>query len=342
MKPLFRLLTPDSCLLTPFFRLLATGFWLLASGSSLLASVDGTVLNATTGKPQPSVLVTLVHPGAQGMQTLATVKSGPEGQFKFDQQLQPGPNLVQAVYQGVLYTLPITPGSPQTGLSIKVYDASAKPGVASVAQHMILIEPSATALDVSETFLLNNGTNTTFQDPVNGSVRFYLPEAAGGKASVAINSPGGMPIQRAAAKTKEKDIYKVDYPAKPGETRFDVSYSLPPTETFSSKIMHAEGRTVLVTAEPVTLQGTGIESQGQEPQTRAHIYDVTGAGYSIKITGTGSLRNPEGAPAADADNGESPVEEKAARVYSRMYWVLGMAFAVLGLGGVLLYRRSAA
>ncbi len=46
---------------------------------------------------------------------------------------------------------------------------------------MILIEPSANSLDVSETFLIENESTTTFQDPVKGSIQFYLPEAAGGK-----------------------------------------------------------------------------------------------------------------------------------------------------------------
>jgi len=316
-------------------------FWLLATGSWLLASIDGTVVNATTGKPQAAVIVILVQPTAQGPQTVATVKSDAQGQFKIDKEIPPGPELLQAIYQGVLYTLVLPPGSPTTGVHLKVYDATAKAGVAKVSQHMILIEPNTTTLEVSETFLLENETTTTFQDPVNGSIQFYLPEAAGGKVSVTINSPGSVPIQRPAEKTKEKDIYKIAYPVRPGESRFDVSYSLPATETFASKILHGEGVTRLVTPSTVTLSGDGVESLGQEPQTKAHIYNAGGAEYSVKIAGVGSLRNPEAA-APDEDTGEPQIEEKAARVYSRMYWVMGMAFAILGLGGVLLYRKSAA
>jgi hypothetical protein len=314
-------------------------FGLLATGSWLLASVDGTVVNATTGKPQASVIVILVQPTAQGPQTLATVKSDAEGKFKIDKEVPPGPEMLQAIYQGVLYTQMMPPGSPSTGVHVKVYNATAKAGVSKVSQHMILIEPGANSLEVSETFLMENETTTTFQDPVNGSVQFYLPEAAGGKVSVKINSPGSVSIERPAEKTKEKDVYKIAYPVKPGESRFDVSYSLPPTETFASKILHGDGVTRLVTPSTVTLEGDGVEALGQEPQTKAHIYNAGGAAYSVKITGMGSLRNQE-APAADEDTPQ--IEEKAARVYSRMYWVLAMAFAILGLGGVLLYRRSAA
>jgi hypothetical protein len=316
-------------------------FWLLASGSWLLASVDGTIVNATTGKPQPSVIVTLVQPGAGGMETLGSMKSDAEGKFKFDKDFPPGPALVQAIYQGVLYTQVLPPGSPTTGVRVKIYDSSAKPGIAKVSQHMILIEPGTSALDISETFLVENESTTTFQDPVNGSVQFYLPDAAGGKANVTINAPGGMPIQRAAEKTSVKDVYKVAYPVKPGESRFDVSYSLPPTDAFSSKILHAEGVTRLVTPSSVTIEGEGLESLGQEPTTKAHIYNAGGEAYSVKITGMGSLRNQEAA-APDEDSGAPEIEEKPARIYTRMAWVLALAFAILGLGGVLLYRKSVA
>jgi len=317
-------------------------FLLLATGSWLLASVDGTVMNATTGKSQASVIVTLVQPGAQGMQTIATVKSDAEGKFKIEKEFPPGPALLQAIYQGVLYTLVLPPGGPTTGVRVKIYDTTAKAGVAKVSQHMILIEPNANSLDISETFLIENDSTATFLDPAKGSIQFYLPEAANGKVGVTINSPGGMPIQRSAEKTKENNVYKIAYPVKPGESRFDVSYSLPPTDTFASKILHGEGVTRLVTPSSVTLEGEGVQSLGQEPQTKAHIYGAGDADYTVKITGTGSLRNADAAPSDDEDTGQPQIEEKAARVYSRMYWVLGLAFAILGLGGVLLYRRSAA
>jgi hypothetical protein len=321
--------------------LMKSAFLLLAIGSSLLAAVDGTVVNATTGKPQPAVIVMLVQPGAQGMQTLGNAKSDAEGKFKIDKDVPPGPALLQAIYQGAMYNLVLPPGTPSTGVHLKVYDSTAKPGVAKISQHMILLERSAESLDIGETFLIENETATTFLDPVKGSIQFYLPEGAGGKISVTINSPGGMPIQRPAEKTKDPNVYKIAYPVKPGESRFDVSYSLPASDKFASKVLHGEGVTRLVTPSTVTLEGEGIEDMGQEPQTKAHIYNA-GAEYSVQITGFGSLRNQEAA-APEEDTGESnDLKEGPARVYTRMYWVMGLAFAILGLGGVLLYRKSAA
>jgi hypothetical protein len=317
-------------------------FWLLATGSVLMAGVDGTVVNGTTGKVQGGVVVSLIQPGAQGMQTLGSAKSDAEGKFKFDLNTT-GPALLQGIYQGASYNVVLTPGAPTTGVAVKVYDSTAKAGVAKVSQHMILVEPSAAALDISETILLNNESTTTFQDPAKGALQFYLPPAAADKVRVIIKAPDGMPIERSAEKTGVKNVYKINYPVKPGETRFDVSYSLPPTETFSGKIMHGEGLTRFVTPSTVTLEGAGIETLGQEPQTKAHIYNAGSAEYGVKITGVGSLRGPAAAPAADEDTGESnDLKEQPARIYTRMEWVLGFALAILSLGGVLLYRRGTA
>jgi hypothetical protein len=36
------------------------------------------------------------------------------------------------------------------------------------------------------------------------------------------------------------------------------------------------------------------------------------------------------------------VEELNARIYSRLYWVLGLTFALLAAGGVVLFRKGAA
>ncbi len=43
-------------------------------------------------------------------------------------------------------------------------------------------------------------------------------------------APGGMPIGAPVNKTAKPDVYAVDFPVKPGETRFDLTYTVPYTE----------------------------------------------------------------------------------------------------------------
>lgn len=315
------------------------------SALSLMGAIDGTVVNGTTGQPQAGVIIQLLQPGAQGMQTLATVKSDAQGKFKFDQTPPPGPVLLQGIHQGATYTQMLPPGTPTTGVSLNVFDSTSKPGTAKGEQHMILLEPAADALHIGETFLFQNPTTTTFVDSKKGSFEFYLPDAMEGKVQVTVNAPGGMPIQRPAEKTGKAGVYKVSYPLKPGETRFDLEYSVPATTKYSAKLIPMEGPTRIVTAPTVTLTGDGIEPMGQEPQTKANIYNVTAQKYSVLIDGMGALRGPSaGASGGSAENkddtGAPQPEEAPARIYTRMPLILGLTFTILALGGVLLFRRG--
>jgi len=314
--------------------------FLLLVLASALAAVDGTVINGTTGKPAPNTIVSLVQPGAGGMQTLASVKSDAQGHFQIDKSVQ-GPQLVQALYAGVLYNKVLMPGAPSTGLEVIVFDSTSKPGVAKVSQHFIVLQPSAKDMGVSEGILYQGDPKLTFNDPANGTLRFYLPPEAKGLVSVTINAPGGMPIQRPAEKTSQPNVYKVSYPIKPGETRFDLSYVIPAATPliFAGKILHNEGASDLVAPNGVTIKGDNLDLAGTEPKTQASIYRIKGASYKVEVSGTGSLRQAEAAP-PDEDTGAPGVEQVKPRIYEQLYPILGMTFTILALGSFLLYRAK--
>ncbi|MEI9811793.1 MAG: hypothetical protein WDO18_03575 [Acidobacteriota bacterium] len=317
-------------------------FLLLAAALPLLA-VDGTVINATSGKPQAGVLINLVQPGQAGMASLGQATTGADGTFHIDKEIPPGPALLQSIFGGVMYTQPVPPGTPASGLKISVYDSTSTPPPGMSTQHLILIEPSATQLHISETFYTRNESNLTFQDNANGSVRLYLPPGAPEDLKVTINSTG-VPIQRALEKGKAPGQYKISYALKPGETRFDLDYNLPATATFSGKVFSTTPPVKLVTAESVTLSGDGIKDLGQEPQTKARVYSFDGSSFKATISGVGSLRGPEteAAPSPEESGAPKCCEETPARVYSQMPWVLGLGFGILAVGGTLLFRKGQA
>ncbi|HMD49528.1 MAG TPA: carboxypeptidase-like regulatory domain-containing protein [Bryobacteraceae bacterium] len=312
------------------------------------AAVDGIVMSGTTGQPQANAIVSLVQPGQGGMKTLFSVKTDAQGVFRFDKDVPPGPILVQTFFDGVNYNQPLMPGTPTSGIRVQVYNATNKP-VAKVAQHFIVLQPSATDITVSEGILYQGDPKLAYSDPVNGTLQFYLPPEAGGKVQVTINSTGGMPIQRPAEKTKQPNVYKVDYAIKPGETRFDLNYTLPATNpmTYTGKILHAEGASDLVAPQGVTLKGADVELAGTEPTTQASVYKIKSPNFTVQVEGTGALQagaggGGGGAASPEEDNGAPTLQEVKPRIYDRMYWILGMAFAVLGLGSVVLYRTHQA
>jgi hypothetical protein len=316
----------------------------IALAAPCYAAVDGVVMNGTSGQPQPNAIVSVVQPGQGGMKTLFSVKTDAQGLFRFDKDVPAGPLLIQTFFQGVNYNQPLIPGSPTSGIRVQVYDSTNKP-VAKVSQHFIVVQPSAADITISEGILYQGDPKLAYSDPVNGTLRFYLPPEAGGKVQVTINSTGGMPIQRPAEKTNQPNVYKVDYAIKPGETRFDLNYTLPATNpmAFSSKILHTEGASDLVAPQGVTLKGDDIELAGTEPSTKASVYKIKSPNYSVQIEGTGALdqANAGSGASAEEDNGAPTLQEVKPRIYDRMYWILGMAFGILALGSVLLYRATA-
>ncbi len=319
---------------------------LLIAGS-LQAAIDGTVVNRTTGKPQAGVNVTLVKPGQGGMRTIGTTVSDAAGHFGFAQD-EPGggPQLLQANYKGVNYNKLMTPNIPTSNVELDIFEASKSPAVAHVAQQMLVIEPNSSQIAVSETVLMQNDSTTTFINPETGELRFYLPPAANGQVRVQAQGPQGMPLPRPAEKTNETDVFKVDFPIKPGGTEFDVSYVLPAGSPF---LFH--GRVVSVKGMPssplrliappgVTLSGDDIQQIGTEPKTQATIYNVTAPDlFSFNIAGVGSLHQQD--TAADEDDSDRPqVVQANPQIYAHMGWMLALAFGILGVGLVFLFRSS--
>lgn len=313
----------------------------LLAVAPILAAVDGTIVNGTTGKPEPDTVVMLIQPTQSGMQTLGTTKSDAQGKFSFDNNDASGPRLIQAVFQGVQYNKMVPPGMPSTGVEIPVFASSNKAGTAKETQHFIVLQPGEKEMTVSEGLLYVGDPKVTYYDPVKGSVRFYVPPEAKGPISVTVNPAGGMPIPRPALKTEVPNIYKIDYPVRPGETRFDLNYTVPTTSPmiFTDQLLHADAASNLVVPAGVTAKSDDLELAGTEPKTQASIYRIKSASFKVEVDGTGALQ-PQSEGSGD-DNGQPQVQEVKPRIYESMYWILGMAFAILGLGSVLLARNSA-
>jgi hypothetical protein len=323
------------------------GIAILFAAPAMFGAITGTVINETTGQPQGGVEVTLVHPGQDGMQSLGSAKTDAEGKFSIDKELPPPPALLQAVYQGANYNLFLQPGAPVANLQFPIYETTTDSKSANIAEHMLMIEPTDKAIRVTEVFQVQNDSKTTFLDNNKGSIQFFVPKNAEA-AMVSVEAPGGMPINRPPEKLPQVDMFKVSYPVKPGETTYELTYALPKSDTFVGR-MFSKGKMRVVTGPDVTLDSPGLDFMGQEPRLHAHVYDIKGTSFEAKVTGQGLIRQDDPAAAAangqaqpDEDTGQPNPEAGPARIYQRLYWVLGLTFGLLAIGGTLLYRRNAA
>lgn len=309
---------------------------LLLAAALPLAAVDGTVINQTTGRPAANTMVTLFRMDQGGMAPVETMRTDSQGRFASKQDAQ-GAKLLQVIFDDVVYSHMVTSGMPTAGLRVDVYNASAKPGAARIEQHMVLLEPFGGQLNVSEAYVFRNDGKTTYNDPDNGTLRFWMPPEARGIVQVSATSPGGMPVQRSAVKTSDPDIYKLEFPIKPGETRIDLRYllPLPQDSTYEGRVLH-NGATRLVTPANVTLAGDSIRHIGEEPQTHANIYDLNAANFKVAVQGSGTLQQET----AEASGSEPQIQQIMPKVWERVRLITALAFGILALGFVLLYRAK--
>jgi hypothetical protein len=196
---------------------------------------------------------------------------------------------------------------------------------------------------VNETYIFSNDGKTAWYDSDRGTLHFYASNVSG-KVTVNAAAPGGMPIPAPVNKTSKPDVYAVDFPVKPGETRFDLTYTVPYTEgaPYAGKVLTEDGDTYLIAPNGITLQGEGLKDMGTEPRTQAHIYGLSGSSYKIQLTGTEAAAPGDTAAADQPESGGPQIEQIMPRVNRMMPGILALALGILGLGFVLLYRANPA
>lgn len=306
-----------------------------------LQAIDGTVVNKTTGQPVAGATVSLVSPGAQGMKSMGSTTTDGSGKFSINGASE-GMALLQTSFEGVNYNKLIEPGAPTTGIEVPVFSAAKKVAGAAASQHMILIEPVPGELRVRETIIYENPTNTTLSDPEGGSLRFFLPPMAQGKATVDASSGSrGMPIKRPIRPTGEANIYSVDFALKPGETRFDIAWTAPfaPPGDLNTRILH-QGQTRVIAPRGVTLKSDALTFLTNEPRTMASVFTAKNGPLTINIEGAGTLANT--APSSEEEEQGPPIDTIFPKIYDRIEFIVGLTVAILAAAFYLLYRQSPA
>jgi 5-hydroxyisourate hydrolase-like protein (transthyretin family) len=208
------------------FRLLSLAAALTLSASAFAATLTGTVTNRTTGKPAVGNVVVLMRL-AGGMDEAARTKTDARGRFSFDIQDTQAPHLIRVNHENVNYFPkggPVAPGT--TSVEIDVYDVA--PTVEGVAMtvNVMRIEADSSAMRIAELYVVKNISKPPRTQMSDRAFEIVLPDGAQVESSYAAG-PGGQPVTSAPVPTGEKNRYALVFPLRPGETRFQVSSSLP-------------------------------------------------------------------------------------------------------------------
>jgi hypothetical protein len=273
-------------------------FLALIASSASAGTVSGTVSNGTTGKPASGVEVILIQLQG-GMQPVANTKTDSQGHYSFDNPtLGTAPMLLRAVYRGVNYHEPITPG--KATVDVQVFEPTEKPGSFAVTAHAIIFQPNGSDLVVGEEYNVSNKT----QPPLayyraNGSFLFSIPDGAQLTDVSAVGSAGMPVVQTAIEKGKNEEA--IAYAFRPGDSGVRVSYKVPyPSNQANLRFAshYAVDRLAIFAPPTVQISGGGFTPAGQEQGFNVYMRESVAANTPITISVSGTAPAPQSGAAA--------------------------------------------
>jgi len=194
----------------------------LTLASAAAQTLTGTVTNGTTNKPAAGDEVLLINL-ANGMDVGGSSKVDSNGKFSFKITV-PGPHLIRAVHQGVNYHQMAPPGVNTA--DVQVYDVAPKVTGLSVTADVIRFQADSGTMQGVRLFVVDNTSSPAKTQMNDHNFEFYLPVGAKIEQLQA-RAPNGQPISAEAVPQADKNRYAINFPLRPGETQFQVEFTLP-------------------------------------------------------------------------------------------------------------------
>src|SRR6266403_1864308 len=275
-------------------RLLSALAVLACSSAAALGAnnITGLVRNQSRGEPAIGDEVILIRLD-KGMQEEARAKTDATGAFTLNLQYPDKPYLVRVVHQGVSYEQRAFNGDP---LSLQVFDAEPQvPGVTGTIE-IIRAGTKGNLLHVSDMVEIKNESSPPLTQAGERTFEMYLPPNAK-IDSVLAAGPGKMSVTISAALVPgDPGHYAVNFPLRPGATKFAFNYDLPYRGHAAFQTRHAYPLQQMAVMIPRAMKFSSrspafkILSIGNSRyQVQAANQLQVGEGPGLEVSGTGAL-----------------------------------------------------
>jgi hypothetical protein len=302
------------------------------------------------------------------MDEIAKVNSDAQGKFQVNVP-DNGQILLHVTHAGAEYFKSVPPGTAT--VDIDVYDSG--PKIDGIAGEALVFraetDASGKTLSVTENFFVQNASAPPKTQYGGNTFEFYLPPGAQIAQTVA-SSPNGLPTN-VQIKTVDAGSghYAFTFPVRPGETRFQVGYTLPYSgkQDFSLKLSVPTGDFAIMLPKSMQFQGQGAtQFQSISPDVNAQTFDAhtpsVAQPVQFSISGAGQL--PQAQEDAKGGNGQqggaaqgvgqaasqrpggglgAPGDPEAENDPWSKYkwWILGVLGLALAGGAGMMMKRSA-
>jgi hypothetical protein len=329
------------------YRIATFIFSLLVFAGACAAQITGTVTNATTNKPSSGDEVTLLSL-ASGMQEVGSTKTDSQGHYTLKVPDGNGQHLVRVARNGVHYFKAAPPGT--TTVDVTVYDAATQVEGLATDARVFHLQARGGSMDVQELYIINNQSQPPRTKIGNQTFVVTLPDGAQmGEAS--LTGPSGMPLTVASVPSAAKDRYAYDFPIKPGQTRFEVTYKLPYSGSHEFSLKPESPLSELGVLLPKSMKFTGISG--------GFAQDVDEAGLAVffaknvpanqevkfSVSGEGLIPTepPGGNPGQPAgESGGAPIPSSSGGTREALWFIVGALVILISGGAFVMWRKSAA
>jgi hypothetical protein len=325
--------------------------------SALAATITGTVTNGTNNKPSAGDDVILISL-QQRMQETARTKTDARGHYSIDVPDQ-GMHLIRVDHEKASYFQPAPPNT--SNIDVQVFDVTATvPGITTEA-NVLRIETDPQGLHVTQSYFVKNDSTPPRTQFSSHSYEIYLPPDAKIEGAAAMG-PGGMPVASSPAPLGEKGHYAYLFPLRPGETQFQVTYSLPYSGSakFTPKLADKADNVVVMVPKSMTftpdastlylpinddINAQTFVAKNVTP-TQALGFSISGSGALPRDVQTAQAGNSQpGAPAAAGDNRPggglgNPIDTPDP-LSKYKWWILSGVGLVLVIAAAFFLRRPA-
>jgi hypothetical protein len=271
----------------------------LSLASAAAQTLSGTVTNGTTNKPAAGDEVILINLTTT-MEIAANTKADSNGKFSFKLTGGAGPHLIRAVHQGVTYHQIAPPGV--SSVEVNVYDVATKVSGLTVTADVIRFQADSGSMQGVRLFVVNNQSSPAKTQMNDHNFEFYAPPGAKVE-QVQARAPNGQPIRAEVVPQAEKNRYAINFPLRPGETQFQMEFTMPYTGEIKidpKPLYPAEHFIVVLpktmqfkAANPPSFESMHDPSQG-DSQVEIARQAKPGQPLGFTLTGSGVITEPPG------------------------------------------------
>lgn len=264
--------------------------------------IAGAVRNQTLGQPASGDAVILLRVEQQ-MTEVARTRTDAQGSFSFPVQDSGKPYLVRVLHQSVNYEQQASAGDT---LSIDVFDAAPQVRGISGIIEILRTGTNGKLLHVSDMIEIQNQSSPPLTRTGPRTFVIYLPRNAK-LDSVLASGPGKIGEQISALPVPgEPGLFAVNFPLRPGATKFAFNYDLPYDGHAAFRTKHDYPLQQLAVMIPPTMKFSSRSPAFQPLAAGNSRYNVEAAnqlapgdGPAFEISGAGvlpALREPAKSP----------------------------------------------